>query len=262
MNHLFRVGQLVALNSVPVAGLLWAGWSDGTALTLYVCENLIMIVLVALRMSLHRKATNKRGHYVELKVSNDGGRTWRKKTSTYTKSFLLMAAFFIAGQWAFLFVVLHKLEWPVDLHALRQGVIAAAICLVIGFILDLQGLRQRPFIWIRTMADGTLWRICVVLITVTAGLWIATALDLPKAIFIVFASLKLFTDIANQFPQYNPDEAPDWLVRASRATGLRGNFAQYWRDERSKETSNAARDEEPFDGHASGTSEPVSISNG
>src|SRR6185295_3720279 len=69
VNRLIRAFQLVGLNSVPVVGVLAVGWSDGTALALYWCESVLGALLVALRIRLHRKATNKRGHYVETKTT-------------------------------------------------------------------------------------------------------------------------------------------------------------------------------------------------
>lgn len=71
---------------------------------------------------------------------------------------------------------------------------------------------------------------------------------------MVFIVLKLLNDLATQLPQYNPKEAPRWMVRL-----LGPGFAEYWRKERTGEIVSASEDEEPFTGVPS-RSKPMTTS--
>jgi hypothetical protein len=81
--------------------------AHGTALALYWCESVIIALLVALRIDLHRRATNKRGHYVRVRISNTtsfgkrglGTRpranvTWTPGVWTYNRGSLILALSF------------------------------------------------------------------------------------------------------------------------------------------------------------------------
>ena len=104
MNRLGRLAQLVGLSTIPLAGVFWRDWSDATALAFYWCETVLVIVFVALRLILHRRRTNKRGHYVETQtLVND--RPVKKGSTTYNVSFLTTAAAFSFGNLVFLFAV-------------------------------------------------------------------------------------------------------------------------------------------------------------
>ena len=74
MSWLARLSLLLGVNAVPVVGVAGAGWTNATALVLYWCETVILVLLVALRIRLHRRWTNKRGHYCEglVKITRNG----------------------------------------------------------------------------------------------------------------------------------------------------------------------------------------------
>src|SRR5215470_7196700 len=80
MNWLARLSLLFGLNAVPVVGVARAGWTNATALVLYWCETVILVLLVALRIRLHRRWTNKRGHYCEtlVKITQNGLSTTKR----------------------------------------------------------------------------------------------------------------------------------------------------------------------------------------
>ncbi len=63
MGRIVRLLQVVGVNSVPAFGVFAAGWTATTALALYWCENVLVILLVGLRLWLHRRSTHKRGHW-------------------------------------------------------------------------------------------------------------------------------------------------------------------------------------------------------
>ena len=74
MDRLGRLTHLVGFNALAIGGVFVQGWPDGTAVALYWAESILFVFSVAILVSLHRRLTNKSGHYF--------GRT------TYNKSFL------------------------------------------------------------------------------------------------------------------------------------------------------------------------------
>src|SRR5262249_27397634 len=158
----------LARNGVPLWGFFNQGWSPATTLAVYWAETLIGTLLIALRMVIHRHLTHKRGYDIEAgpaKITVTSGKGAPKNVRLgYVSAFLLGALTFILVHGIFLLVLI-KLVLPqtggadVDPKALREGIIATTAFLVIGFFLDLIALRQRPFAWIRSMAEAAFSRI-------------------------------------------------------------------------------------------------------
>ena len=66
---------------------------------------------------------------------------------------------------------------------------------------------------------------------------------LPAALLITFVILKIFVDVTSQIPQYDPAEAPAWMVRL-----LGKGFAEYWRAAKHADEDRARAEEEIFTG--------------
>ncbi len=245
MNRLGRLTQLVGLNSVPVVGAWFDGWSNATALAIYWCETVMFVILVFARIHLHRRATKKRGHYVEVRVksTSNGVTTNRSKVGYFGTSFLVFAIVFSIGQVIFLNYALGNEVKVIDRQELMHGIEAVATLLVLGFVLDLAGLRNRPFAWIRTMSMDALWRVFLVQFAIIAGVIGVGMFNLPRAALITFVALKLYTDAVSQLPQYDPKEAPQWMQRL-----LGKDFAEYWRSDSQKQSEREAAEEQFFRG--------------
>lgn len=246
-NWATRLLILIALNAVPVVGVGWAGWATATALVLYWCETIILVALVAVRIYLHRKWTNKRGHYVEVVVETtlDGVTKTKTRVGHFGTNFCTVALVFSAGQALFLGLILWKtgLLQTVNVSQLKQGLTAITAFLLTGFVVDLAGLRQWPFAQIRRLSDAVLWRVFLVHIAIIIGVFATLWFKLPRSTLIAFVVLKLYTDITAQVPQYNPPDAPHWMVRL-----LGSGFADYWRVQRHDEEERAADEETVFSG--------------
>lgn len=251
MNRLAQVLSSAGLNGVLLSGVIWAGWSDGTAISLFWCENALMIPLISLRIILHRRATNKRGHYVSAKVRYNNG-PWETRTITFNRNFLQIIGFltFVLGVFVAAAVFLVN-KGSVDIDALSQGVAAAAFFLVAGLGLDMIGLRKRPFAWLSGLQERALRRNVLLWLALLVGLPLTAWLEKPKIIFGIFGGLKLFFDVAGLFPQYDPPEAPSWMVRV-----FGRDFAEFWRrdslQQRHKTAYDAAACEEIYDGRPMG----------
>src|SRR2546422_11697790 len=116
MNRFLRLTQLVGVTSVPVLGVTWAGWTNATALVLYWCETLILVLLVAARIHIHRIATKKRGHYCEIRMNTttNGTTKTRTKIGYYGTSFLVFSIAFWIGSGIFLGKVVSDQQVDVD----------------------------------------------------------------------------------------------------------------------------------------------------
>jgi hypothetical protein len=173
VNWLARLSLLLGLNAVPVVGVAGAGWTNATALVLYWYETVILVVLVALRIHLHRRWTNKRGHYCEVLVKTTRGSSSKTQTTIgyFGTSFIIVAVMFAIIQAIFLSFILHKAQLldKVSFAQLSKGLAATTVFLCLGFFIDLRGLRERPFAWIRDMSNAVLWRVFLVQIVIICG---------------------------------------------------------------------------------------------
>lgn len=217
MNWLARLSLLVGLNAVPVVGVARAGWTNATALVLYWCETVILVLWVALRSRFHRRWTNKRGHYREtlIKIASNGLSRTKRSTGYFGTSFITGALTFATAQAVFLSFILYKTHLldNVSFTQLKRGLAATAMFLSVGFFIDLRGLRERPFAWIRDISNAVLWRVFLVQIVIICGAVGIAWLGFPRITLITFVALKLYTDATSQLHQYDPAEAPVWMVR-------------------------------------------------
>ena len=230
MNRLGRLAQIVGLNAVPIAGLVWVGWSDGTALALYWCETFVAMFLVALRMRIHRKLTNKRGHF-------------RGPNSYFSGPFLYIGLLLMILPMMFVAVAVQH----VDLRALRMGLMYSIAFLLVGFLLDLTTIRNQPFMWIRKMANFTWWRAILIDLAGLIGAF-GVGFNYPRTGVIAFIALKFYTDLAANWRDYDPRDAPRFLRWFTKDTQ---ELKVEWAAEYDERHQIYLEDEEPYDGRPS-----------
>ena len=207
-------------------------------------------------MAIHRHFTHKRGYEIEegpAKITVQSGKgAPREVRFGYVSAFLVGALGFILVHGVFLFALI-TLVLPetgggsVDRDALVEGTLATGGFLLLGFILDLVGLRERPFAWIRSMAEGAFSRIIVVHITIVIGMGLAMVLHRARPIFTVFVVLKFLADVSAHTPQWRPKEAPAWMSRLLNRVPGKGkggeDFGAYWKKTEAQERAREAADE-------------------
>lgn len=258
MRRLPRFLLPFAVNAVPAVGLFAEGWSAGTVLALYWFENLLGSVLVGLRIALHRRLTGKRGHFrPQLGVqvtSGSGSRAKEHRFRSFLSEFLTGALAFNLAHGVFLAIllgaVLPDVGGPgagVECASLGQGAAALAALLALGFGIDLVGLRDRPFVWVRERARYALSRAVVIHMAIILGMFGTMVLAKPMAVFSVFIALKTLLDLSSSLPQWNPEQPPGWLARAMdrlKKPGKEEDFATYWQRTREEERRTAEDDEQ------------------
>jgi hypothetical protein len=263
MRLISRVGNVLVLNGVPLWGVLAAQWPLGVALAIYWFENLFLILLIGLRIVLHRRATRKQGHYnaaitTATITTRARGKTAQRTTrsqGSFLLGFVTVAIPFTLAHGLFLVVILF-LALPqllgaagqLELHFLRQGLMLAAAILLFDFLLDLRDLREQPFSWIRRLSELYLGRVLVVHLTIIFGMFALALFDNPLGLFVVFATLKTMVELSARLPQYDPAEPPAWLMRIMRYFSSEADFVAYWRQERVAQQQREEQDERVLQG--------------
>jgi hypothetical protein len=236
MYQLTRLAQLVGLNAVPGFGFLELHWTSGTILALYWIETLLGSLLVALRIDLHRRLTHKRGHYVTRKANTVtiGSGPQAKKVGTILGGFLAFAFPFTIVEGIFLAAILANLPESdaIDFPSLRFGVRLVTLLLAAGFLIDLIGIRERPFFWIHRVTSAMQSRVVVLFFVVFIGIGALAFFDAPRPALLAFVALKTFVDVASELPESQTGEAPQWQLAIAGMFGAKSKakFAAYARD--------------------------------
>jgi Family of unknown function (DUF6498) len=262
-RQLLRLLQLLGINGVPAFGLFGAGWSPATVLALYWWETLITSLLLGLLIARHRRLTRKRGHYreqlqVAVTVQSGTGEKRPHKFGSFLSEFLTVSLFFTFVHGVFLAFILFMIGTAenglgVDRGALETAVPAIALLAVLGFAIDLIGVGDRPFGWLRKRSEGVIGRVMLIQLTIILGMVFMAARDKPMGFFSVFLGLKLMADIGAYLPQWNPKEPPGCLTGVMNRIG-RGDggpkgedFAAYWKRTDSEKAAREDKDEEVVD---------------
>jgi hypothetical protein len=240
MNQLLRLAQLIGLNAVPGFGFFAGQWTTGTILALYWYENLVGSFLIAARIAIHRRLTHKRGHYVSKKAttviitSGSGKSKTTKAIGTLMGEFLIVAIGFTLAEGLFLVFILGQLpaSAAVNFEDLGTGVKLISALLVVGFVIDLIGIGDRPFFWIHRLADGMLSRVFVMFFAVFLGVAAIALFGAPRVLLLVFLVLKTFIDIASELPESQTGEATQWQLAIASLFGpaAKEKFATFARD--------------------------------
>jgi Family of unknown function (DUF6498) len=257
-----RLAQLAGLNAVPAVGVFFGGWSSATALWVYWGENVIGGALVALRIALHRRWTHAKGHertHLGLRVSGSLRIAGRSRPldlapQSLFAEFVWSVALFSAGH-ALLLVLLvgGVLGLEPAQAALREGWLGVAIFQLAGFALDLPGLAGRPFAWVKGLAERSVGRVILVHLALLGGVVASAGRAHPERFLLVFAGLKLASDVASWLPLARAAPDPGRPPRLASWIGARGSrsgrtFTEAWSQRAEQERRLAAEDEERLPG--------------
>jgi hypothetical protein len=247
-SRAFALIQVLALNGVTLYGVYFLGWSWGTALILYWCETLLGTFFITLRMLLHRRLTHKRGYYrPQLGIKQND-----KPFTAFVPEFVTGSLVFNLVHGIFLAVILGLMlkdqpDAAIHLPAFRKGLAAIALILIGSFALDCQSLKERPFAWIRDLAQRSIGRTMVVHLAIVFGMFGVMFFKLPQAPFAVFALLKILVELGGLSGGWKtPKEAPAWATRLTKlAPGKhKESFEDQYRKDVLKEERLVEEDEE------------------
>lgn len=247
-----RIFEALAVNAVPLWGLLH-GWSLGTLLLLYWCENLLNTVFIGGRIWLHRKLTRKRGHWIVVETPKApptfGGRptaTPEARRTTVLAQFVQANLIFSLAHGVFvLLLVFLVLPGGPSAKDLERGVAWLAAAMMVSFALDAAKIRTWPFAWIRQRCDAAVGRLLVVHLALIGGAFLLSLTARPSSFFAVFIALKLVLDLGLALPHaaLSPGRVPLWLAWA-RPFAKPGKVDEVWKEVASDELRKEHDDEE------------------
>jgi len=198
----FRIAQVLAVNAVLVLGFVVGRWTAGTVLALYWYENLASSILIAIRVYVHRRLTNKSGHYVlnTTKTTNKNVTKTTRSVGTLLQGYLLFAVGFTVAHALFIGILIHALSESPSSGGFNRaefltGVESISAFLLIGFILDLGSIRRQPFAWIKLITTMMYFRVIVVQFVVVLGTGLAAIFNAPRGAVALFIVLKLGVDL-------------------------------------------------------------------
>jgi hypothetical protein len=204
-----RIVEALAVSAVPLWGL-FHGWSFGTLLLLYWCENLLNTVFIGFRIWLHRRLTHLRGHWrvdgsdaFTFTYSTGGHGPQKKwKPKTFLQSFVIGNLVFALAHGVVLVVfVLGILNSSASGADLRRGFLWLLAGMTMGLLLDLRHIRQRPFAWVRGIAQAAQGRAIVVHLGVIGGVLLLTFTHRDASFFVVFVVLKALLEVGSALPR-------------------------------------------------------------
>ena len=250
-----RLLEVLAVNAVPLYGVVRDEWSLGTLLVLYWVENLLNTVFVSGRILLHRIATRKRGHWTAQRgvtvTTQMGGKqkTWAAgEPTTLLVSFVSTNLPFTLVHGIFVVAFVYGiLEVGPSLPNLRRGVLGILAVQTIGFALDAATIRTRSFAWIRERSDAALGRMLIVHLGLIGGVFLFMWTERPPSFFVVFVSLKLLFDLATSVPWKRelPAQAPGVLSALGKLAKKPG-VEDVWKKEVEAQRRKQIEDEEPM----------------
>lgn len=193
MLHLLTA---LAFNLVPLAGVLYFGWSAGAVLALYWFESLFGHFGAMLKIKLHA-ATRKRGH-THYKPSGEKMKTGGSYFSYYNT----IALIFTFAHGFFLGIILLMLSinrpdllaFHVRFDDLLMGIMVIGGLAVADLLIDLPTLRQKSFLWLEIHTGKRLAQVLVMHLTLIFGMGAMAWLETEMAPLYVLIALKTLID--------------------------------------------------------------------
>jgi hypothetical protein len=229
--------EALAVNAVPLWGLMHGAWSLGTILLFYWLANFLNTFFIGARILVHRAVTHKRGHWMVDPVRTVTVTRGVQRTETRLRPTTLLANFVVTNLAftlahgvfvaAFVFGILKLApSWG----ELRHGVLLLLTAMSTSLLVDLTQIGSKPFAWIRRRTDLVLGRMVVVHLGLIGGVFLLAMTERPASFFAVFLLLKLLFDIGTALPQLRelPSEPPRY-IGWTRRLGKPGEMDAAWK---------------------------------
>ena len=244
---------IIAMNAVPLIGVLFFDWSIGTTLALFWAETLVLGTANVIRIVAHRRATRTRGH--ERTWQTGSARTLDGPT-TEPGSFLLSYGIvlypFSIAHGVFLFVVLamlshHRPEaasnWSVDFETLGAA-LAVTTAIGLGELgLDLMAISEKPFSWLEKRVQRSLAQIVIFHLGLLGGAVLLSQFETPLSFLPLIVLLKTLFDLGSELPKRPlPAAPPRWFRYLAQK--LKKNADVEWAEVLALERRQEEQDEE------------------
>jgi Family of unknown function (DUF6498) len=234
---------LVSTNLVPLAGVLWFGWSASTLLVVFWAETLLTGTANVVRIAVHRKLTRARGHWrqhlnenTSYKPTFGNDRSARpaeelQKETTFLAEYATILYVFTLGHGLFLGIFLVLLQqnwegdgpspWGIDSTSLRYGLLAVAGFAIFELLYDLVSLGGQPFSWLKERVQVALGRVVILHFVIIFGAFLMMRYQTPMGFLGILAGLKTLLDLGGSgAPVQTPDKPPRWLAAFGKKQGI------------------------------------------
>jgi hypothetical protein len=224
---------ILAMGLVPLAGVLWFGWSASTLLVVFWAETLLTGTANLLRIGLHRRLTRASGHWrrqLEDSYKRMSKGEPRPETTFLAEYATILYVFTLAhGLFLGAFLVILNQNWHgegpspwrIDPASLRTGVLAVSGLAVFELLYDLTGLGMRSFSSLKERVSVTLGRVVILHLVVIFGAFLMMRFETPMGFLAILVGLKTLMDLgASGGPVATPEKPPRWIVAIAKKQGL------------------------------------------
>ncbi|MCW1966809.1 MAG: DUF6498-containing protein [Anaerolineae bacterium] len=251
------------INAIPALGFLFGAFGTGNTMLIYWAENLLGGLMVAVRIWLHRRWTQKQGHYrahvntMTTTTTRRGGRVTqtRQIRTTFLAEFMLTHLVFTLAHGVFLVFLLFVMRVLPDRQTWLPAIASMAFFQSIALVMDVVTLKYRPFAWVKRLANGALGRMALVHLALIFGVGLAAVIGKNELFFVPFAALKLLVDVGSYFlksdQQYAP--APSWLANGMNKLKPGHDFAAELEADRQRLLREAELDEQVIPARSAST---------
>lgn len=245
---------ILATSLVPLAGVLWFGWSASTLLAVFWGETLLTGTANVLRIGLHRRLTRARGHWrPQLGDSSKraAGKIEPEPETTFLAEYATILYVFTLAHGLFLGVFLLILTrnrpslWQIDAASFRSGILAVAGLTVLELLYDLLSLEQQPFAWLKARVQVALGRVVILHLVVIFGVFLMMRFETPMSFLGILVGLKSLTDLGTSSgPVETTVKPPRWLAALAKKKGL--DIDREWTNIIAEQKRQAEEDELPL----------------
>lgn len=224
---------VLLINGITIYGVFRLGWSIGTAIAIYWCENVIGIIFISILFVMHRAVTHKRGHTRHVL------RGFLAKAIPFTlvHGFFLVTLVFMALQDA-------APSEKFNLVTFKTGMMFVGGSMLLRFLIEVVRLKHLPFLQLRASADSFLSRVIVVHMTIILGTFALLMTKHARGLFIVFATLKLMADlVAVKASEELPEKPARLALWICTKLGIEQFILERWNRDRDTILQRIADDE-------------------
>lgn len=256
--------MVLAVNAVPVVGVLEHGWSIASVLVLYWFENVLIAVCTCIRIAVHRRLTRKRGHWrdSQLGISSNG----KPVRGGLLTEYAIGAFVFTFAHGVFVAVIVFALGseyqeepmWHFSLQQAAFGALVIAAMLALDLVVELATIRSRSYAWMQDQARRRMGRVVILHLVIIFGMLAVAMTDSPLGIFYLLVGLKTLSELGSAAAGEAggdaaavgtvPDEPPRWVLRMADTLGKQKGgaeaFREHWKKDRLAERQQAHDDEE------------------
>lgn len=202
MSFLWAFVYSLLMNVLPLVEVIHRGSPPAVLLCMYWCETAVLVVVGALRIVLHRRATGMAGHYADSQQVADpkvGAAALRKRLgspNTYLRGQLTINLLFTVthGFFIALLVFLFGLAGPVDGEDLKLAATWVLTLHLVFLLWDLPTLGRWSFFRLQQVTGQAALRGLVTQLGLIFGLIVSTLSHSPWGLVGTFIVLRAVVD--------------------------------------------------------------------